>query len=165
MSRLRCRSLPAVFVAALFVITACSPPSNEPDAYDDTTQANFIQGCTGIVTEGTALDTSTSSLEGGAGADRGTCQCQYNYFVQNVPFDSEAAEQQQKGPDAVNFVELNQQLEDDPNSMPDDIKNGLQAACPDGNSVGTTQGTGEVLSGTTVAPSDTAAETTTTSAP
>lgn len=162
MSRLRHRSLPAVVVAALFVITACNPPSNEPDAYDDTTKANFVQGCTGIVTEGTALDASTSSLEGGAGADPQTCECQYNYFVDNVPFDSEAAEQQGEGPDAPNFVELNQQLEDDPNSMPDDIKNGLQAACLDGNSVGTTQGPGESQSGTTVAPSDTAAETTTT---
>jgi hypothetical protein len=133
-------------LGGLAALTACGPPSNEPDAYDDTTRANFIEGCTGIVTEGTALDASTSSVA--AGADAATCECQYNWFVDNVPFDSDA---QEAAGAATNFVELNQQLEDDPNSMPDDIKQGLQAACGGDGAPTTT----ESQAGTSIDPSAT----------
>lgn len=161
MSRLRSRTAVAVLCAAFLALTACSVPSNEPDAYDDTTRANFIQGCTGIVTEGTALDASTSSI--GPGAPLAVCECQYEYFVENVPFDSAAAEDAGLGPDAVNFVELNQQVENDPNSLPQDIKDGLQQACGDTGDAVSTPGTSESQAGTTVAPSGTAADTATSS--
>ena len=64
-------------LGGLAALTACGPPSNEPDAYDDTTRANFIEGCTGIVTEGTALDASTSSVAAGypLGRHRGAGRC------------------------------------------------------------------------------------------
>jgi hypothetical protein len=149
----RRRSALVAAVVGLVALTACNPPSNEPDAYDDTTRANFIQGCTGIVTEGTALDASTSSV--GAGADQATCECQYDYFVNNVPFDSAAAEAAGKGADATNFVDLNQQLEDDPNSMPDDIEQGLRTACGEAGS------SGEAQTGTTVGTADPSATTST----
>jgi hypothetical protein len=140
------RRLALVALLGGLALTACSPPSNEPDAYDDTTRTNFIQGCTGIVTEGTAIDASTSSV--GAGADADTCECQYNWFVDNVPFDADAATAAGK---PWNFVDLNQQLEDDPNSMPDEIKQGLQAACGGDGAPATT----EAQAGTTLDPSAT----------
>ena len=129
MSRLRPRTVAVVLALAGLVIAGCNTPSNQPGEYDDTTRANFLEGCTGIVTEGTAQDASTSSI--GAGAGLATCECRYEYFVQNVPFDSEAAEAAGQGPDAVNFVELNQQVQNDPNSLPPDIRDGLQEACAD----------------------------------
>jgi hypothetical protein len=157
-SRSRRRFALAALLVAAFVTTACNPPSNEPDEYNETSRSNFMQGCTGIATEGTAVDAPTSSI--GEGAPESVCECQYDWFVENVPFDSEAAEQAGEGPDAVNFVELNQQLGDDPNSMPEDIQNSLRTACP--NDGGTTPGTGEAQTGTSVAPPETEAETTTT---
>jgi hypothetical protein len=152
MPRPRPRTLLAALAVAVLALTACNPPSNEPDAYDDVTQSNFLQGCTGIVTEGTALDASTSSI--GSGASRAVCECQYEYFVTNVPFDSAAAEEAGAGPDAPNFVELNQQVEDDPESLPQDIKDGLQRCADSG---GASSGTGESQAGSTVAPSETQA--------
>jgi hypothetical protein len=130
MSRLRPRSLVGLAVLSLVALSACSPPSNTPDAYDDVTEANFVEGCTGIVTTGTAADASTSSVAPGASED--VCRCQYNWFVQNMPFDQQAAEDAGDGPDALNFKELNQQLQDDPTSMPQDVQDSLRSACLDG---------------------------------
>jgi hypothetical protein len=158
MHRPRPRTLVAVLAIAIVALTGCNPPSNEPDAYDDVTRSNFLQGCTGIVTEGTAIDASTSSI--GAGASQAVCECQYDYFVQNVPFDSDAAEEAGLGPDAANFVELNQQVENDPGSLPQDIKDGLQACADSG---GESQSGSTVAPPETPAPDDTAADTSTSS--
>jgi hypothetical protein len=148
-----------LLVVGAAVLTACSPPSNAPQAYDDVTKANFVQGCTGVVTIGTDQDAETSIV--GEGADTSTCECQYDWFVQNVPFDSEAAGASGQGENALTFTELNQQLQDDPQSMPDSIKEGLESSCgSSATSSGGPSGTTEAQSGTTVAPSDTSATTT-----
>jgi hypothetical protein len=160
MSRLRTRSALAVLLFGLFAITACNPPSNEPDAYDDVSKANFIEGCTGVVTSGTAESASTSIVSDGAPAN--VCECEYNWFVDHVPFDSEAAKTQDTRPDGLTFEELNQQLGDNANSMPQDIQDSLRSACPSG---GTSPGTTESQAGSTGSPNDTAIEPTTTSAP
>jgi hypothetical protein len=155
MSRPRSRRIRlALVVAGTALLAACSPPSNAPQEYNDVTRTNFVQGCTGIVTIGTEQDAETSIV--GEGADTGVCECQYDWFVENVPFDSEAAEAQGQGGDAVTFTELNQQLQDDPQSMPDFVKEGLASACGDAAPAsGGPSGTAEVQSGTSVAPSDT----------
>jgi hypothetical protein len=88
--------------------------------------------------------------ENGASGDQ--CQCRYNYFVAHVPYDKSAAEAAGT-PDAVNFTELNQQLEDDANSMPDDIKNALAAACPE--NAGPTPATTEAQTSTSIGTTDT----------
>jgi hypothetical protein len=54
MPRFRPRVLVPVLLLSLVGLTACRPPSNEPTTYDDVTEANFLEGCTGIVTQGTA---------------------------------------------------------------------------------------------------------------
>lgn len=129
MPRPRPRSLLVALSLVALGATACGTPSNAPEGYDDTTRSNFLQGCTGIVTEGTAEDATTSSL--GAGAPLDACECRYEWFVQNVPFDRAAAEQAGRA-DAVNFEELNEQLVDDPDSMPQEIQDGLNQACAGG---------------------------------
>lgn len=145
MPRMRPRPVLAALALCGLLAVGCTTPSNEPGDYDDTTRRNFLEGCTGIVTEGTGQDASTSSI--GEGADLATCECQYDWFVQNVPFDSDAAEAAGLGPDAPNFVELNRQVQDDPNSLPEDIRQAMQA-CADG----TAGGGGEAQSG--AAPGD-----------
>jgi hypothetical protein len=169
---LRRSSVVAAFVFGVLAISACKPPSNQPKAYDNVTQANFIEGCTGIVTTGdtatgdTAMgDTATgdtakspsTSVVTTDGASSSVCKCEYNWFVNNVPFDQQTADSQGKGPDAVDFLELNQQLQDDPTSMPQDIQDSLNSACSKAELV--TPNTGQT--GTSVAPSGTAVEATT----
>jgi hypothetical protein len=160
MSRLRMRSALALLFVAVFALTACNPPSNEPDTYDDVSKANFIEGCTGVVTVGTAESASTSVVSDGASAS--VCECQYEWFVDNMPFDSEAAKTQNTRADGLTFDELNQQLGDNASSMPQDVQDDLKAACQ-GSS--TSPGTTESQAGSTGGPNDTAIETTTTTAP
>jgi len=130
MSRLRTRSLVGLAVLSLVALSACSRPDNTPDAYNDVTEANFIEGCTGIVTTGTAQDASTSSIAPGASED--VCRCEYQWFVDNMPFDQKAADENGQGPDRLDFEELNQQLQDDPTSMPQDVQDDLRQACLQG---------------------------------
>lgn len=140
MPRMRPRPVLAALALCGLLAAGCTTPSNEPDSYDDTTRANFLEGCTGIVTEGTGADASTSSI--GEGADLAVCECQYDWFVQNVPFDADAAEAAGLGRDAPNFVELNQQVQDDPESLPENIRQAMRA-CADGTAPGTGEPQGE----------------------
>jgi hypothetical protein len=142
------------FAFGLLALTACKPPSNEPKAYDEVTEANFIEGCTGVVTEGTVENPSTSIVTTD-GASSGVCKCEYDWFVANVPFDQKTAATSGQ-PDQVNFQDLNQQLQDDPTSMPQEIQDGLKSACSEHVTPATT---GQTAS--PGAPSDTAVDTTT----
>jgi hypothetical protein len=160
MSRLRSTSALALLVA-LLALPACSPPSNAPKAYGAVSEANFVEGCTGIVTtSGTAEDPSTSVVIDN-GANQDVCKCQYNWFVANVPFDQKAADEAGT-PDKVDFQQLNQQLQDKPDSMPEEYQSGLKSAC--GSS---TIGGGENLTPTTrpAQPTDSVDETTSSTTP
>lgn len=150
------------FAFGLLALTACKPPSNEPKGYDDVTETNFIEGCTGIVTTGTTgtdggAEGPSTSIVTTDGASSSVCKCEYDWFVANVPFDQKTADSAGQGPDKVDFQELNQQLQDDPTSMPQDIQDSLNSACNKGELV--TPNTAQT--GTSVAPSGTAVETTT----
>jgi hypothetical protein len=156
------RSFAAVaFALGLLALTACKPPSNEPKSYNDVTEANFIEGCTGIVTTGTTGSDGSggpsTSVVTTNGASSSVCKCEYDWFVANVPFDQKTADSAGQGPDKVDFQQLNQQLQDDPTSMPQDIQDSLNSACSKGELV--TPNTSQ--SGTSIAPSGTAIETTT----
>jgi hypothetical protein len=158
MSRLRRSFALAAFAFGLLALSACKPPSNEPTSYDDVTEANFMEGCTGIATSGTAESTSTSVVTTD-GASSEVCKCEYDYFVANVPFDQKAAEAQ-GNKDAPNFQDLNQQLQDNPDSMPQNIQDDLRSKCAEGEQVTpTTSG----QPGTTAPPSDTAIDNSTSS--
>jgi hypothetical protein len=161
---LRRSSAVVAFAFGLLALTACKPPSNEPKGYDDVTEANFIEGCTGIVTTGTTgsdgSGSPSTSVVTTNGASSGVCKCEYDWFVANVPFDQKTADSAGQGPDKVDFQQLNQQLQDDPTSMPQDIQDSLNSACSNGELV--TPNTSPT--GTSIATSGTAIETTTSTA-
>jgi hypothetical protein len=105
--------LAAIAVTGL-LLAGCSQ-GNEPTAYDETTEANFIQGCTG---EGT----------GATGASSDYCQCAYRYFVDNVPFDADAAKEAGL-PEEPNFVAVNDALEQADDAMPESLEQAIAASC------------------------------------
>jgi hypothetical protein len=106
-SRLR---VAGVALALAAVVAGCSTPSNNPTDYDDTTKSNYVQGCT----QDAVIGTSTTVL--GEGLSQETCECAYDWIVQNVPFDE--------------FKDLDDQLADDPNAVPANINDGIADACP-----------------------------------
>lgn len=107
-----------VLVLALFGLAACSAPSNAPADYDALTESNFMDGCTAE-----SPPPETTSL--GSGATQKYCQCAYNWFVDNVPYDT-------ANPDVyagATFKSLSSKLGDSPADMPEAIKNDLATAC------------------------------------
>ncbi|MCX7620455.1 MAG: hypothetical protein N2037_06375 [Acidimicrobiales bacterium] len=69
----RRRRVLSLAVVASGFLAGCTHPVNDPTAYDDQTRANFVAGCTGNFTgSGTTL------------AAQSTCECAYNWFVDNV---------------------------------------------------------------------------------
>ncbi len=127
----------AVIAVAGLLLAGCNQ-SNEPTAYDDTTQANFLQGCTGEST-----DTTVASAD--------YCQCAYQYFVDNVPFDADAAKEAGL-PEQPNFKQVNEDLTKADDAMPDAIEQDIAAACgtsaapgPDTGGPTTTAATGTSL--------------------
>jgi hypothetical protein len=121
------RKAVAVGGAALLVVAlaACSTPSNTPSAYDDATQANFVEGCT-------ATDATGGSV--GQGQSPETCQCKYEWFVGNVPYSPDTAGEGYSGD---TFTGLQSQMHSNPDSMPTQIADDLAQACG-GSSSGTT---------------------------
>lgn len=107
-------------------VAGCSQ-DNTPTAYGEVTETNFLQGCTG---EGT----------GERGASGDYCRCAYQWFVDNVPVNAEAAKEQGL-PEEPNFVQLNDELSKDPNALPAGIRDGLAEACGSGATGGTAPGT------------------------
>jgi hypothetical protein len=89
--------LAAIAVTGL-LLAGCSQ-GNEPTAYDETTEANFIQGCTG---EGT----------GATGAS----------------FDADAAKEAGL-PEEPNFVAVNDALEQADDAMPESLEQAIAASC------------------------------------
>jgi len=108
-------------------LAGCSQ-DNTPTAYDEVTEANFMQGCTGADT-------------GEQGASEDYCRCAYQWFVDNVPINAEAATEQGL-PEEPNFTQLNKDLSNDPEALPADIRDALATTCGSGPRVpGTTPGT------------------------
>jgi hypothetical protein len=112
-------------LSGALVAVGCAP-NNNPTAYNETTQANFMEGCTGnFPGSGTTLASNTY------------CECAYQVFVKNMSIDD--------------FNKLNSELKDDQSKLPQNVQTGLQQ-CPgwglppgaspseQGPSVGTTPG-------------------------
>lgn len=72
-TRVRHRRLFAFALVASGVLAGCTQPLNDPTAYDDQTRANFVNGCTG------GYSGSDTTL-----AAQSTCECAYNWLVDNV---------------------------------------------------------------------------------
>lgn len=102
------------------VLAGCGFPSNAPEAYDDTTKANFVQGCTATV-EG---DGTTTVV--GSGASQEYCTCAYDWFSSTYPYSADTAE---PGYSGITFVSLGDALASDPTQMPAEVQEGMSRAC------------------------------------
>lgn len=79
------------------VLAGCTEPSNAPTAYDDQTRANFVNGCTG------GYRGSDTTL-----AAQSTCECAYNWLVDNVSISD--------------FNAISNSLRSGPSNVPDEQK-------------------------------------------
>ncbi len=105
------RLLPLALGAVL--LGGCSVPSNAPDAYDAQVQEDFVLGCTGDVGE---VDGTTTTL-----ASTSVCECSYQVYVDNVPYNDDAAGQPPFvgvwPEDAPVFTSLDSDLASDQNAI------------------------------------------------
>lgn len=108
-------------VVALGLLGGCKQ-DNTPQAYDDVTRANFMQGCTGENT-------------GEKGASQDVCRCAYEWFVDNVPINAKTGAST-AGYTGPNFTDLDAQLKTDPTNFPQEITAALTKACPGWGSSG-----------------------------
>ncbi len=137
-----------VALAALVVIlvAGCSVPSNTPGDYDDTTKAQFIEGCTATDNQGNSI---------GNGSTPAYCECAYNWISSNYPYSQDTA---QPGYSGITFSDLNNSLRNDPGAMPAELTDQLADNCDQSGSTG-------VSPATTVPGATGDASTTTTAAP
>jgi len=75
----------AIVAFGAVLLGGCSVPSNAPDAYDAQVQEDFVRGCTGDVGE---FDGTTTTL-----VPANQCECSYQVYVDNVPYNDDAAGQ------------------------------------------------------------------------
>lgn len=77
------RKMLIVLAGASLVLAGACSGDDEPNAYNDETESNFIESCA-------------------AGGDEATCQCMYDKIVETVPFEEFKAldEELQDNPNA-----------------------------------------------------------------
>lgn len=115
----------APLVIGAAAVAGCSVPSNAPDGYDDQVQANFVTGCTGAVPE---TDGTTTTL-----ASTSSCECAYDVFVEQVPYDDAAREDEAYAgypAEAPTFRKLDDEAGGDAeasNELPQDVRDALGA--------------------------------------
>jgi hypothetical protein len=143
-SRSRRRRAPLLFVlvGAVALLAGACNQSNTPTAYDDTTQKQFLAGCTG----NTSDDAETGNTQNASDdppttlASQDACQCAYDWLVINVPYNDankdtpitiEGVGSQNFTYTDKTFQGINDDLADNPDNMPDQIKSGLADACQD----------------------------------
>lgn len=154
-----------VAVLGLIGLVGCSTPSNTPEAYDSTVETNFMNGCTETAPPANTDETGESL---GEGATEQYCQCSYNWFVNNVPYgdpedsDGDASSVPNADFAAFNFKQINSDVSDDPNAMPEAIQTALADECGTSADPGTPGSTTPTTAGEEVDPDN---DSTTTSVP
>jgi hypothetical protein len=140
---------PVVAVAVVTVLAAAGcHPDNTPTAYGPDVQTAFLQTCTGNIPNDTTIVLATDNF----------CNCAYQVFVDNVPYNKDDKDNRDNGkfanyPGEV-FVDVNNDLGNDPNKwndnsvVPQNIRDMVNACpqvgatqLPTGGSNGTTPGT------------------------
>lgn len=117
LQRRRARLAGAISAALFLTAAGCAMPGNSPESYtDEEFIETYIQGCTGDIPETDGTTTTLASL--------GYCECSYDVFRSNVPFDDEDREERTDNDgraifadypeSAPTFRELNSELSDDP---------------------------------------------------
>lgn len=128
-------------VAALGLV-ACAP-DNTPTSYDAVAESSFMQSCTGDAPE---YEGTTTTLAGS-----GYCECAYDVFVQNVPFNEDDKNNRNENGQQVfanysgkTYLEYNTEMRSDPNILAQDIVDKLnecRSAPENVGTSGTTPGT------------------------
>jgi hypothetical protein len=119
-------------------LTACAP-SNTPTSYDDAVvEQNFLEGCLNRyvnLTNDTLAVTDDTLSPDVAGGSQPQCECQFQVFVDQVPFNSD--DTSKPGYVGPTFIELNDDLEgDNPgeafNTLPAAVQDDLKACARSG---------------------------------
>jgi hypothetical protein len=122
-------------VLALGLLLAACGESNTPSSYDTIVEKNFLEGCTNQAYNMTddTLDATDNTLSPDVtGGSDEQCRCQYQVFVDQVPYNSE--DTSKPGYEGPTFTELNDALGgDNPgeelNQLPADVREALES-CP-----------------------------------
>ncbi|MCD9625090.1 hypothetical protein [Rhabdothermincola salaria] len=119
-------------------LAACGE-SNTPDSYEAIVEKNFLEACTNrsyTLTDDTLAGTDATLSPDVTGGSDEQCRCQYQVFVDMVPYNSDDASQ--SGYEGPTFSELDNALgsNDDPaaefDQLPDDVQDALgSCALPD----------------------------------
>jgi hypothetical protein len=119
--RRRASLLVAALAALALLATACHE-DNTPQHYDSVTKDNFVQGCTG---GGTGTTLASDSL----------CTCLYNVTTASIP--ASASDKKTRGGSKTfatyngkTFIQINDELKNDPNSLPSSLTDAFKENCP-----------------------------------
>ncbi|QYG91540.1 hypothetical protein HC251_03190 [Iamia sp. SCSIO 61187] len=105
-----------LFLVAAVALGACSHQRDIPDAYGDTTEGNFIEGCEVALTDDDGAGPAFSDDDAQA-----VCECSYEDISNpetGIPYED--------------FREINDELEQEPGPLPEAIRDLVQT-CVDEN--------------------------------
>lgn len=124
-------------------LAACGE-SNTPSSYEAIVEKNFLEACTNrsyTLTDDTLAGTDDTLSPDVTGGSDEQCRCQYQVFVDMVPYNSD--DDSQPGYDGPTFTELDDALRnaDDPaaefDRLPADVRDALSSCpLPDGPTAG-----------------------------
>lgn len=145
MTRRRVAAGAGAALALGLVLAACAQ-DNTPSNYDTLTKQNFLQACTNHYydnTNDTLAQTGNTIASNATPADQGQCECMYQVFVDQMPFDSKAAATIPNY-NGLNFVDFNKKLnssnpQDEWNKLPQDMQDKIKA-CSSGTTASTVTG-------------------------
>ena len=94
-------------LVVIALVTGCTGRPSTPDQYGDTTERNFLRGC-------------TDEAEGVSDIDE-VCRCTYDAIVEEIPYDE--------------FKRVNSELSDNPARLPEPFQ-ALLDGCQEGDAPG-----------------------------
>lgn len=130
------RGILAIAALGIALLAGCAGPTNAPTGYDETVQANFIGTCTGSTNpaNGTLPSSTTTAPQNTSTtlASTAYCQCAYQVYVDNVPYDDNAkkSNQQFANFDGDTFSQLDTDLKTNPAQPPEGAQKTLNLVNP-----------------------------------
>lgn len=120
------RALTAALLAlTLSAIAGCGVPSNSPKAYGTQTEDNFMAGCE------VSRENKDDPAPEPPAVPASDCQCRYDWFVENVPYNSTQQENDKKFADydGPTFTEINDKVSKG-EAVDQNVLDQLNKACP-----------------------------------
>ncbi|MGZ4728895.1 MAG: hypothetical protein ACXWB2_14335 [Acidimicrobiales bacterium] len=131
-----------VLVAGIALLAGACKQDNTPSAYNSVTHQNFVAGCTGNTSDnGDPGNTSNAGNQPPTTlASTSACECAYNWIVLNIPYNdankntpitvegvgSQTFDSSYGG---KTFESINNDLANNPENMPQEVKDGLASSC------------------------------------